>query len=108
MRALAGLGRDISSLGRSYAQVKEREFREEEREQEKADILLRKQKANTTRLDIDAHLRKLEETHKDDPTQFLANATPYINTTFEGLEPEIRASIEVDVITKTPKIIDLA
>ncbi len=101
MRALAGLGRDISSLGRSYAQVKEREFREEEREQEKADILLRKQKANTTRLDIDAHLRKLEETHKDDPTQFLANATPYINTTFEGLEPEIRASIEVDVITKT-------
>ena len=33
MRALAGLGKDISSLGRSYAQVKASERREEEKEQ---------------------------------------------------------------------------
>ena len=104
MRALAGLGKDISSLGRSYAQVKASERREEEKVQAEADALLQQQTINRTRLDHDAHLRELEEAHKDDPTQFLANATAYTNATFEGMDPEVRARVEVDLTTKTRNI----
>lgn len=104
MRALAGLGKDISSLGRSYAQVKASERREEEKEQAEADALLQQQTINRARLDHDAHLRELEEAHKDDPTQFLANATAYTNATFEGMDPEVRARVEVDLTTKTRNI----
>jgi len=104
MRALAGLGKDISSLGRSYAQVKASERREEEKVQAEADALLQQQTINRTRLDHDAHLRELVETHKDDPTQFLANATAYTNATFEGMDPEVRARVEVDLTTKTRNI----
>jgi hypothetical protein len=100
MRALAGLGKDISSLGRSYAQVKASERREEEKVQAEADILLKQQEANRVRLDHDAHLRELVEAHKDDPTQFLANATAYTNATFEGIDPEVRAKVEVDLTEK--------
>ena len=104
MRALAGLGTDISSLGRSYAQVKASERREEEKVQAEADALLQQQTINKTRLDHDAHLRELEEAHKDDPTQFLANATAYTNATFKGMDPEVRARVEVDLTTKTRNI----
>ena len=93
MRALAGLGQSIGAVGSTIA-------REKKKEQAEADILLKQQEANRVRLDHDAHIRELVEAHKDDPTQFLANATAYSNATFEGIDPEVRAKVEVDLTTK--------
>ena len=108
LEALAGVGEKITDVATAFGRIEiqkrqeelQKEQREAEQKQRDADALLMQQKKNRTQLDYDAHLRELSETYKDDPTQFLANATPYTNATLEGLEPEIRAKVEVDFIEK--------
>ncbi len=100
MRALAGLGQSIDAMGSAMMRKKKAEQAEAKAEQAEADALLQQQTINRTRLDHDAHLRELVEAHKDDPTQFLGNATAYTNATFEGMDPEVRARVEVDLTTK--------
>ena len=64
MRALAGLGQSIDAMGSAMMRKKKAEQAEAKAEQAEADALLQQQTINRTRLDHDAHLRELVETHK--------------------------------------------